>query len=77
MIYFESSELQMHTHTKKARNPFNNLFEWKTESELNGDAPSGLPDLFPISPRRSLGIIIFSCESVFCKDDAKHLCLPC
>lgn len=43
---------------------------------INGEASSGLPDLFAVSPRRSLGIIIFSCDSVFCKDEAKHFSLP-
>ena len=32
--------------------------------------------MVPASPRRSLGKIVFSCESVFCRKEAKHFSLP-
>ena len=76
MIYYETSNLQMQKKKK--------MLETLLTISLNGkwdlhkcDASSGLSDLFPISPRSSLGIIIlFSCESVFCKDEAEHSSLP-
>lgn len=46
MIYFERSELQMQK-KKNAGNPFNNLFEWKSESEYMGMLLLGCQVYFP------------------------------
>lgn len=58
MIYYETSNLQVQKKKKK--------LETLLTISLNGkwdlhkcDASSGLSDLFPISPRRSLGIYYF------------------